>query len=324
MSGSLFVFGLLVFLAVFLLSQGLVVPVFGEAKRVRKRLEGRLKAVAALEQRNEIANLIREKYLKELSPLQRRLESLPGMPRLARMIEQAGHSVLAHRLVSLSLVLAVCAVVIVWTLLRMPAAAVMAGLIVGWAPYVKIMRDRNRRMQQFEEQMPEAIDVVRRALQAGHPFSATLKLVAEDMQEPIAGEFSQTFADISYGNDVRRAMLGLLERVPSVTVMAFVTSVLVQKETGGNLAEILEQIAKVIRGRFRFHRKVRTLSAEGRLSAWVLAMVPLVMFAIISLTTPEYLPVLFDDPLGKKLVSAAFVMGVLGIWWIRRIIRIDA
>jgi tight adherence protein B len=298
--------------------------VFGEARRVRKRLEGRLAAVAALEQRNEIANLVREKYLKELSPLQRRLESLPGMPRLARMIEQAGHSVLAHRLVLLSLVLAVCALVIVWTLLRMPAAAIMAGLIVGWAPYVKIMRDRNRRMQQFEEQMPEAIDVVRRALQAGHPFSATLKLVAEDMQEPIAGEFSQTFADISYGNDVRRAMLGLLERIPSVTVMAFVTSVLVQKETGGNLAEILEQIAKVIRGRFRFHRKVRTLSAEGRLSAWVLAMVPLVMFAIISLTTPEYLPVLFDDPLGKKLVSAAFVMGVLGVWWIRRIIRIDA
>jgi tight adherence protein B len=324
MSSSLLVFGLLVFLAVFSLSQGLVVPVFGEARRVRKRLEGRLAAVAALEQRNEIANLVREKYLKELSPLQRRLESLPGMPRLARMIEQAGHSVLAHRLVLLSLVLAVCALVIVWTLLRMPAAAIMAGLIVGWAPYVKIMRDRNRRMQQFEEQMPEAIDVVRRALQAGHPFSATLKLVAEDMQEPIAGEFSQTFADISYGNDVRRAMLGLLERIPSVTVMAFVTSVLVQKETGGNLAEILEQIAKVIRGRFRFHRKVRTLSAEGRLSAWVLAMVPLVMFAIISLTTPEYLPVLFDDPLGKKLVSAAFVMGVLGVWWIRRIIRIDA
>jgi tight adherence protein B len=324
MSSSLLVFGLLVFLAVFSLSQGLVVPVFGEARRVRKRLEGRLAAVAALEQRNEIANLVREKYLKELSPLQRRLESLPGMPRLARMIEQAGHSVLAHRLVLLSLVLAVCALVIVWTLLRMPAAAIMAGLIVGWAPYVKIMRDRNRRMQQFEEQMPEAIDVVRRALQAGHPFSATLKLVAEDMQEPIAGEFSQTFADISYGNDVRRAMLGLLERIPSVTVMAFVTSVLVQKETGGNLAEILEQIAKVIRGRFRFHRKVRTLSAEGRLSAWVLGMVPLVMFAIISLTTPEYLPVLFDDPLGKKLVSAAFVMGVLGVWWIRRIIRIDA
>lgn len=323
MSDSLLVFGALVFVAVFLLSQGLVVPVFGETRRMRKRLEGRLKDVAALEQRNEIANLVREKYLKELSPLQRSLESLPGMRRLARSIDQAGHSILAHRLVLLSLVLAVCAVVIVWALLRMPAAAIMAGFVVGWAPYVKIMRDRNRRMEQFEEQMPEAIDVVRRALQAGHPFSATLKLVAEDMQDPIAGEFSQTFADISYGNDVRRAMLGLLERVPSVTVMAFVTSVLVQKETGGNLAEILEQIAKVIRGRFRFHRKVRTLSAEGRLSAWVLAMVPLVMFAVISVTTPHYLPVLFDDPLGKKLVSAAFVMGVLGVWWIRRIIRID-
>jgi tight adherence protein B len=196
----------------------------------------------------------------------------------------------------------------------------VAGLVI---PCVVILGDRRKRIEKFEEQLPDAIDSMKRALRAGHPFSAALKLVSEDMDDPVAREFELTFADISYGNDLRRAMLGLLQRMPSVTVMALVTSVLVQKETGGNLAEILEQISSVIRSRFRFQRKVRSLSAEGRLSAWILAMTPFVLFVIISVTTPTYLPVLLEDATGQKLVGFAFGMGVIGILWIRRVIRIE-
>ena len=118
-------------------------------------------------------------------------------------------------------------------------------------------------------------------------------------------------------------MVGLLARVPSVTVMALVTSILVQKETGGNLAEVLEQISKVIRGRFRFQRKVMTLTAEGRMSAWVLALVPLVLFAAIWITSPDYLPILVEDERGKNMIIYGFVSGVIGIAWIRKIIRIE-
>ena len=118
-------------------------------------------------------------------------------------------------------------------------------------------------------------------------------------------------------------MLGLLQRIPSVPVMALVTSVLVQKETGGNLAEILGQISTVIRGRFRLERKIRTLSAEGRLSAWILALVPIVLFGVITVTTPDYLPTLTEDPLGQKLIIGGGIMGVIGILWIRKIIRIE-
>jgi tight adherence protein B len=117
-------------------------------------------------------------------------------------------------------------------------------------------------------------------------------------------------------------MLGLLERIPSVSVMAFITAVLVQKETGGNLAETLDRITAVIRGRFKLHRRIKSLSAEGRLSANILAMVPLVLFAVIWFTTPDYLPTLLNNPLGPKLITTAVVLGVLGIFWIRRIIRI--
>jgi tight adherence protein B len=200
----------------------------------------------------------------------------------------------------------------------------LLAAVGGFAlPYLKIAYRRAKQMARFEEQMPEALDVVRRAMKAGHPFVQALKLVAEDMDEPISREFELVFAEINYGSDVRRAMLGMLERVPSVSVMALVTAVLVQKETGGNLTETLERITTVIRGRFKLYRRVRTLSAEGRLSAWILALVPVVLCVIITVTTPDYLPVLFASPLGKTLMTIAAGMAVVGVLWIRRVIRIQ-
>jgi tight adherence protein B len=143
------------------------------------------------------------------------------------------------------------------------------------------------------------------------------------MQPPIAHEFELTFADVNYGNDLRQALLGMLLRVPSSNLMAVVTAVLIQKETGGNLAEIFERIAQVIRSRFRFGRRVRTLSAEGRLSAWILAMVPIILFGVLWILSPTYLPPLLHDPTGQKMVGFACVMLVVGVLWMRKIIRID-
>jgi tight adherence protein B len=245
------------------------------------------------------------------------------MESLRRKIEQSGHEILAYRLVVLAVVIGSAFAVATWIFMRIPIMALSAGLIGLWMPFMKINRDRIARLSKFEEQLPDAVDVMRRALMAGHPFNATLKLVSEDMEDPVAHEFNLTFADINYGNDVRRAMLGLLARVPSVTTMALVTAILVQKESGGNLAEILAQIANVIRDRFRFQRKVRTLSAEGRMSAWVLACVPLILVVAMTLVDPTYLPMLFNDPVGKKLVAGAVVWGAIGIFFIRRIIRVE-
>jgi len=210
-----------------------------------------------------------------------------------------------------------------WTYTRLPYWALLGALLAFALPYFKVMRDRSARFAKFEEQLPDALDVVKRALKAGHPFSQSLKLVAEDMSDPVAHEFDVVFSEVNYGGDLRAALLGLLERVPSVSVMALVTAVLVQKETGGNLAETFERITAVIRGRFRLYRRVRTLSAEGRLSAWILASVPVVLFVVVSITTPDYLPLLVKNPLGKNLIAAAIVLGVIGILWVRRIIRIQ-
>jgi len=309
--------------AVFMLTMSLAVPAFGDQARSRKKLKRRLSQIETELGEQSIASLIREKYLHELSPLQRELESLPLMESIARMIEQADGRFLAHQLAIVSLLLGAAGGAAGAILLGNALGTLLGALLGMSLPFLKLRRDRNRRLAKIEEQLPDAVDVIRRALRAGHPFNAALKLVAEDMEQPIAKEFDLTFHDMNYGNDVRRAMLGLLDRVPSVTMMSFVTAVLLQRETGGNLAEILEQISKVVRGRFKFFRKVRTLSAEGRMSAWVLALVPLVLFAAISLTQPDYLPTLIHDALGRKLVVGAVVLGLIGTLWIRKLLRIE-
>lgn len=314
---------LMVFAAVFLLSQGLVVPTFGDARKAEKQVRARLSKIASYAQRNAIRSVLRDKYLRELGPLERWLETLPGMDSLSRTIEQAGRSVSAYKIVMLAILLAWGAGGGAWLFTRLWPVAVAAACIAGLAPFVKIKRERAQRLAKFEEQLPDAVDVMKRAMRAGHPFSESLSLVAMEMEDPIAKEFGDTFADINYGSDIRNALLGLLERVPSMALTAVVTSVLVQKQTGGNLAEILEQISSIIRQRFRFYRKVRTLSAEGRMSAWILAMVPIVLFAVVWVTTPGYLPTLLEQPLGRKLIMGSAIMMVIGIAWINKIIRIE-
>ena len=320
---GLLVYLAMVFGAVFLLSQGLVVPTFGDARKAERLVKKRLARIASLAQRHEVRSVLRSKYLRNLGPIERRLESLPGMETLARHIEQAGRGISAYKLVLLALVLAAAAGLITWSVTRQTPAMLLATAMTFCIPFMQIRRERARRIARFEEQLPDAVDVMKRALRAGHPFSESLSLVAVEMDDPIAKEFGDTFADINYGNDVRSALLGLLERVPSIALTAVVASVLVQKQTGGNLAEILEQISAIIRQRFRFYRKVKTLSAEGRMSAWILAMVPILLFAVVWITTPTYLPILVEQALGRKMILIAGVMMVIGILWIRRIIRIE-
>jgi tight adherence protein B len=321
-SGTLMFLGL-VFAAVFLLAQAIVVPKFGDDAKARKLLRKRLAKINSSDE-HEFTSLLRAKYLRELSPFAQFLESLPGMERLAQVIEQSGHGYPGYRLLIGAAVLAVAGAFIGWLPTRDPLMSLVAAVVLGALPFVKVMMDRKKRFDLIEEKLPDAIDIVKRALRAGHPFGAALRLVSEDMEQPIAKEFSQTFSDINYGNDLRRAMLGLLSRVPSVTVMSFVTAVLVQKETGGNLAEILEQIAKVVRARFRFYRRVRTLSAEGRVSAWILVLIPFLLFGVMWVTSPGYLPVLLEHETGHKLLMVSGALTIIGILWVRRIIRVES
>jgi tight adherence protein B len=323
MEGTPLVFLLMISVAVFMLVWNLMVPIFGAERKAAKKLKKRLKRISEKEEQVSAARMIREKYLRKLNPLERQLETLPGMDQLAMLIEQSGRNSPAHRLLLLCIVLGSLAGFLTWYITNNVLVGVVIGVMAAFIPILKINLDRSKRLQKFEEQLPEAMDIMIRALKAGHPFSETLRLVSEEMEQPISTEFGITFADINYGLDVRQAFLNLLERVPNMTLMTLVTAVIVQRETGGNLAETLANISAVIRSRFRFQRRVRTLSAEGRMSAWILALIPFVLFVGIMVTTPSYLELLITEPAGLKIITVAFLMLLIGIFWLRRILRIE-
>ncbi|WP_271271341.1 type II secretion system F family protein [Aliamphritea hakodatensis] len=317
------IFGGMVFAAVFFLMMGLTIPVFGESQKARKNLQKRVLELSADTDANTITLLLRKKYLRSLSPVERWLESLPGMESLADTLEKADLKYRAYQVVCGVILLTGLGAAAGWVVTRNIWVALAVGCICFVIPVFRIISAKHKRIAIFEEQLPDAIDIMKRAIRAGHPFSESLHLVAEEMEGPVGQEFRVTFADLNYGNDLRRAMLGLLHRVPSIPVMALVSSILIQKETGGDLTEILERIGKVIRERFKFQRRVKTLSAEGRLSAWILALVPFVLVVVVSWTSPDYLPLLLDDPMGIKLIVVAFVGMVVGVYWINRVLRIE-
>lgn len=322
MNTPIVAFMALVFVAMFLLSQGLVVPAFGEAARRERRLRRRLAEIES-DPRIETQSLLRSKYLEGLSPLERRLEGLPGMQHGRRLIEQAGLDQPAHYVLAQSVLLAALAFGAVLVLQLGASLALLAAVLMTVAPLLRLAWLRTRRLHAIERQLPDAIEVMKRSLKAGHPFVAAMRLVGQDLDAPIGTEFAKTAADLSYGADPRAALVNLLTRVPSLPLMGLVTAILIQRESGGNLAEILDQIAHVIRGRYRFQRRVRTLSAEGRMSAWVLTLVPFVLAAILHLSSPQYLRVMFTDPLGLKILASCATLMLIGIVWMRRIIRIE-
>lgn len=323
MSGAeaeLIFFGM-VFVVVFILAQSFVLPAFGENRKTQKRLRRRLKTFAAA-RRPEAQSLLRTRYADGQGVGATLLRVLPGGRGLESTLERAGWSMRPGTFLALAAGLALLGALLAWTFTEQWWYAA-AGLLGWFLPFLKARADRRKRLNRFEEQLPDAIGIMTRGLRAGHPLAETLHLVSEELNDPAGTEFGRTFSDINYGGDVREAFLAMLERMPSVTVMAMVTGVLVQRETGGNLAEILDKLAGVVRGRFRFQRRVKTLSAEGRLSAWILALVPFVLFLVISVVSPDYMPRLIADPFGVKLIGVTFVLMLIGIIWISRIIRIE-
>ena len=316
-------FVILIFCSVFLLSFLLIVPTFGVDRSIRKRLSKQIQRIRNSSNAEEIISLTRKKYLQNLSPFERKLEAIPFVARLAILIEQCGYEYRAYRVALFCVVLALVAALTIWLVTFNLLMALAIGFVVMFIPVLKLIYDRNSRMDKFNEQLPEALDVMVRALKAGYPFSQTLHLVSEEMSDPIASEFHLTAAEMSYGYDAKDALLNLLERMPNVSVMAVVTSVMIQNETGGNLAEVLTKISNVIRSRFKLMRKVKTLSAEGRLSAWILTLVPFILAIVLYFIHPGYLPILFDEEIGKNMLIGMLIAMFIGVLWMRKIIRID-
>ena len=204
------------------------------------------------------------------------------------------------------------------------AAAAPAGFLGGFGlPFVVLRIKRTRRMRAFEEQFPEALDLISRALKAGHAFATGLKMAAEELQEPVGPEFRKTFEEQNYGLAVKDALDNLTGRIPLLDVRFFATAVVIQRETGGNLSEILENLAHVVRERFKILRQVRVHTAHGRFTGYVLLALPAFLAVALMFINPDHMNLLFRERIGQQMLVAALVMQTIGYFWIQKVIKIE-
>jgi tight adherence protein B len=297
------------------------------ARLLRERLASVQKA--AERQPSEELALLRDEMLSQIPALDNLLRRSERMTNLQNFLEQANLGIRAGNLLLFclisALVIGVLGIVLSASLPpNQSVPFVVVGMIVGGIiPYSYASYRRTKRFQKFEELFPDAIDTLARAVRAGHAFTTALELIASEIAEPVASEFRKLFEEQKFGLPVRDALLNLTERIPLVDVKFFVTAVMLQRETGGNLAEILDNLSYVIRERFKIMRQVRVYTAQGRLTMMLLMGLPPVIVVVMLMTSPMFIRPLFADPIGHTLVVGGIVLQTIGYFVIRRIIQIQ-
>ena len=287
-----------------------------------KRIQHRLQAMAAGGAVSAESSIVKQRLLSEMPTLERQLLQIPRVQHIDRLLVQSGLNWSVAKYLGVTL-LAMGAVLVAGLLLHFFWPFVLLGVAaVATLPYLYVLRARNKRIHTIEGQLPDALELMSRALRAGHSFPSSLEMVATEGPSPIAGEFRTTFDEVNYGIPMQDALMNMTTRIASSDLRYFVVAVLIQRETGGNLAELLDNLAKLMRERFKLLGQIRVLSAEGRLSAWILSLLPFVLAGVINIIHPKFLAVLWEDPVGLKLIYAALVMMLLGILWMRKIIKI--
>jgi tight adherence protein B len=289
------------------------------ARRTKQRLQASMPAVDG----GEVSGSLWLQHTLAVSPVvEAWLKKIPGTLWLDKFLRQAGSTLRVDQLLVRSVAFFLIGCLSSLAILKSYTLALVVGLICAFLPLLWLARLREKRLGLLERQLPEAADLIARSLRAGHALPSTLQMVADEMPAPISDEFRIVSGEINYGPGLQQALQHLAERVPLDDLRFFVISILIQRETGGNLSELMGNIASLVRQRLKFVRQIRALSAEGKLSAWILFGLPIVMAVVLSLTNPEYIGKLATDPIGIRLLYASAVMQILGAFWMYRIIRI--
>lgn len=320
---TVFVLTVMIFLVTLGLSiSGLYFMV--EAPAARKRMRARLGAIqqTSTETLNEEAVILREELLSQIPLVNRILLQLPLISRLQFFIQQAAMEMTAGMLILISMAIGLV-VLLIGLLMEIPTVLLVPAIIgASIIPLLVVSFKRYRRFSRFEELFPDAIDLLARAVRAGHAFTTGLELIAREMPEPVAGEFRITYEQQNFGLPLREALRNLTVRVPLPDVNFFVTALQIQRESGGNLAEILDNLSYVIRERFKILRQVRVFTAQGRMTLYLLTALPPAAALLMYIVNPDYISRLYTDPLGHKAIAVAIVLQIIGYLIIRKIIRI--
>lgn len=289
----------------------------------RQEVRKRLSALESYDSGGTTQNLLKTRILSDVPFLNRVLPSIPGAVRLDFMIKQANLKYTLGFFALCSMLLGLTGYLLGSVLTENIFLAILISSALTCLPFYYVRIKKKKRMAEFERQLPEGLGLIARALQAGHAFTSAMKFASDEFEDPLGPEFVETLDEINFGVNVTDALKNLTTRVDCPDLSFFVVSVILQRDTGGNLAEIIENIAQLIRERFKFRGKVRTLTAEGRLTAGVLIAIPFALFGFMFLMSRSYVEVLIVDPLGKNMLAGAGFMIIVGIFVIRRIINVD-
>jgi tight adherence protein B len=310
---------LLVLVAVLLLFEGLYLVWRSYRGSATAHLAGRLGNATPSRE----ASLLRQRPSSRLPLIEAVLARWQGSHKLALWLQQSGTTWHPAQLATATVCVFLLALLAVQMMLHQPPwMALLAAFLAGVVPAAWAARQRARRLRKMERQLPDALDLIVRALKAGHAFSSALQMAGEELNEPIAGELRLTHEETNFGVPLERALLNLEQRVPLMDLRYFVVAVLVQREAGGNLTEALSNLARLIRERLKLHARLRVLTAEGRLSAWILALMPFMLFALICTFNRPFMEPLWTDPLGVSMVRILLCMMLLGTLWLRRITHV--
>jgi tight adherence protein B len=293
-----------------------------EAKR--KRLQQRLSEALLYSRRSddEEIQLARQELMSEIPALSRVLMRVRLATSLRRMLDQADLHITVSRLMMLASMAGLLAGLAVSVLTISKLLMVSAAGAAAAIPFLHIAYKRKKRLNAFLEHLPDALELMSRALQAGHAFAESLHMISTEMPEPVATEFRKTYEEQNLGLSLKLALENLSERVPLLDLRFCITAIMIQRETGGNLAEILEKVSHTIRERFRILEDLNTLTTSSRMSAWILCGLPVFVALAVTFMNPDYMSVLWRDPRGHNLLVAAGFMQLTGMLIIRKILKI--
>jgi tight adherence protein B len=296
---------------------------FFDARRKNQVVE--MLHTASGESVTSVSNLLKEIETEKPSGLKRLLSTMQFSKFAAEQIQQAGLNWSANRLMTAMVLLMIPGIglgIMIPFLFNAAATAIVLALLFGSMPYLVVRAKRKKRLNTLEEQFPESLDFLARSMRAGHAFSISLEMLGEEMADPLGQEFRALFNEQNLGAPIDIALRNFSTRVPLLDVRFFTSSVLLQKQTGGNLSEILSRLAYIIRERFRLKGQVQAASAHGRLTATILTLMPICTMLALLFVAPGYLQGMAEDPDGKYLIGGAIVAQVLGNFFIKKIINI--
>ncbi|MBC8462680.1 MAG: type II secretion system F family protein [Deltaproteobacteria bacterium] len=320
---SLFVIGTVIFIITVFVIELLIYTIRTLRNPNRKKIQKRLSALSSYRLRDESIDIVRKRVLSDVPSLNKILPSMPGIQWLNRLVLQSKVSYPPGFFILLSIVLLLTCFLLSNFIIKDFVLSILIAALAGWTPFFYLKRKRKRRMEKFERQLPDGLDLIARSLKAGHAFISGMRMVADEFDDPLGTEFEETLEEINLGASVPDALKDLPNRVSCDEIRYFVVAVILQRESGGNLAEVVESLANVIRERFKFHGKIRTLSAEGKLSAGVLIAIPFFVAIVFFFLRPEYLKPLYTEFVGRIILGVAGFMMLMGIMVIRKMIRIE-